>query len=115
MKNLMIALLTIPMALGQLPAFAGETARRAGPELIVDVDVNDEVYNRSQPLTENDLKALVAQLHQNGCQTLLVRCGFLGLLPYRTGWSYPIRFEAPGNMAFLKAMAERLKGKTLGR
>lgn len=64
------------------------------PELIVDVDVNDEVICRGRALTESDIKTLVAQLKQNGCQTLLVRCGFLGLLPYRTSLSHPLRFDA---------------------
>jgi len=73
---------------------AQDSTRSAAPELIVDVDVNDEVHERPHPLTEEDIKTLVAQLKQNGCQTLLVRCGFLGLLPYHTGLSYPIRFDA---------------------
>ncbi|MDA3925665.1 MAG: hypothetical protein PF904_13280 [Kiritimatiellae bacterium] len=38
---------------------------------------------------------LVAQLKRNGCQTLLVRCGCLGHLPYRTQLSYPVEsFDA---------------------
>jgi hypothetical protein len=94
MKCIPTVLLALPMLLGQLPASAREAGRRAGPELIVDVDVNDEVYNRPQPLTEGDIKTLVTQLSENGCRTLLVRCGFLGLLPYRTGLSYPVRFDA---------------------
>jgi hypothetical protein len=64
-----------------LPASAQDTTPRVIPELIVDVDVNDEVAIRKEPLTETDIKNLVAQLRQNGCQTLIVRCGFLGFLP----------------------------------
>ena len=95
MKFLATALMAIPLTIGHLTAAAKEADPPAGPELIVDIDVNDEVYNRSQPLTENDIKTLVKQLNENGCRTLLVRCGFLGLLPYRTRLSYPIRFDAP--------------------
>jgi len=64
------------------------------PELVVDVDVNDEVWLREHAMTEADIVTLVRQLKQNGCQTLLVRCGCLGLLPYRTGLSYPFGFDA---------------------
>ena len=64
------------------------------PELVVDVDVNDEVWLREHAMTEADIVTLVRQLKQNGCQTLLVRCGCLGLLPYRTDLSYPFGFDA---------------------
>lgn len=92
-------------ALAALIAFSTNTAQPGEPpvstpeaklpaaELIVDVDVNDEVYQRPQPLTEDDIKTLVAQLKQNGCRTLLVRCGFLGLLPYHTQLSHPLQFD----------------------
>lgn len=93
MKRLLLAAV-VSSALCHLPmASAQKTPPRTTPELIVDVDVNDEVYDRPQPLTENDIKTLVTRLKQNGCQTLLVRCGFLGLLPYRTQLSYPLRFD----------------------
>jgi hypothetical protein len=64
------------------------------PELIVDVDVNDEVWLRRQNMTEQDVADLVTKLKQNGCQTLLIRCGCLGFLPYRTELSYPLGFDA---------------------
>lgn len=64
------------------------------PELIVDVDINDEVYARPEPLTAEDIDSLVGQLHDSGCTTLLVRTGYLGLLPYRTELSYPMAFDA---------------------
>lgn len=70
-------------ATAQLPA------ARVPPELIVDVDVNDEVWTRSHAMTEGDVAELVARLKANGCRTLLVRCGCLGHLPYRTRLSYP--------------------------
>jgi hypothetical protein len=63
------------------------------PELIVDVDINSEVLIRPEPMTEKDVETLVEQLHQNGCTTLLIRAGFLGLLPYRTQLSYPMVFD----------------------
>jgi hypothetical protein len=48
-----------------------ETPTGAGPELIVDVDVNDDVWLRDHKMTEQDVKTLAAQLKQNGCQTLI--------------------------------------------
>ena len=45
-------------------------------------------------MTEGDVRDLVAELKKNGCQTLIVRCGCLGILPYRTGLSYPASFDA---------------------
>jgi hypothetical protein len=66
----------------------------AAPELIVDIDVNDEVYVRSGPMTEADVEKLVHELHAQGVQTLLVRAGYLGYLPYRTDLSYPVGFDA---------------------
>lgn len=97
LKNTATAALSLPLA----SSLAGEnrpadTARKqdpATPELIVDVDVNDEVWLRDRAMTEADVQALVAALKRNGCQTLLVRCGCLGLLPYRTGLSYPLGFD----------------------
>jgi len=83
----------------------------AGPELIVDVDVNDDVWLRARKMTEADVKTLVAQLKQNGCRTLLVRCGCLGILPYRTDLSYPVGFDAAHARANpAPAMAKRLRG-----
>lgn len=63
------------------------------PELIVDIDVNDEVWLRDHDMTEADVKDLVVQLHRQSVDTLIVRCGCLGLLPYRTKLSYPIHFN----------------------
>ncbi len=65
----------------------------AGPDPIVDIDFNDEVYIQPEPMTEEQVIALVELLHSHGCRTLLVRMGFLGLLPYRTKLSYPIHFD----------------------
>ncbi len=64
------------------------------PELVVDIDVNDEVWLRTDTMTAADVDSLVDNLHTQGCQTLLVRAGCLGLLPYRTQLSYPMRFDA---------------------
>jgi hypothetical protein len=61
--------------------------------LIVDIDVNDEVLSRPHVMTEQDVKDLLVNLHAKGCDTVLVRMGFLGLLPYRTKLSYPVRFD----------------------
>lgn len=65
----------------------------AAPELIVDIDFNDEVYVRPEPMTEAQVVQLVENLHSHGCQTMLLRMGFLGLLPYRTKLSYPVHFD----------------------
>ncbi len=62
----------------------------AAPELIVDIDFNDEVYVRPEPMTQAQVAELVENIHASGCQTIIVRMGFLGLLPYRTNLSYPI-------------------------
>jgi hypothetical protein len=64
------------------------------PELIVDVDFNDEVMIRSEPITEAQVERLVRDLHDAGATTLLVRMGYLGYLPYRTKLSYPVGFDA---------------------
>jgi hypothetical protein len=66
---------------------------QAGPDPIVDIDFNDEVYIRPQPMTEVQVVDLVEQLHSHGCRTMLLRMGFLGLLPYRTNLSYPVHFD----------------------
>ena len=79
---------------GTIAATRAGAAEKALPELIVDVDVNDEVWLRPHKMTEADVSDLVAKLKANGCQTLIVRCGCLGLLPYRTGLSYPAGFDA---------------------
>ncbi|MCP4643890.1 MAG: hypothetical protein GY851_25835 [bacterium] len=87
-----------------------------GPALIVDVDINDEVYIRPKVMTEADVDELVGQLHENGCTVLLVRAGFLGILPYYTDLSYPMKFDGdharihayPG----LKDMDEFVKTRT---
>jgi hypothetical protein len=65
----------------------------AAPELIVDIDFNDEVYMREEPITEAEVEQLIRDLHANGVQTLLVRMGYLGYLPYRTELSYPMGFD----------------------
>ena len=64
------------------------------PDLVVDVDVNDEVWLREEPMTEADVDELVASFHDRGCRTLIVRAGCLGLLPYRTDLTYPMGFDA---------------------
>ncbi len=63
-------------------------------ELIVDIDFNDEVYIRPEPMTEGEVAKLVRELHEAGTDTLLVRMGFLGYFPYRTELSYPMGFDA---------------------
>ncbi len=63
------------------------------PEVIVDIDLNDEVIIRQDPMTEQDIVDLVDDLHRHGCETLLVRMGFLGLLPYHTDFGYPLEFD----------------------
>src|ERR1700722_14824868 len=70
-----------------------KTDSMARPECIVDIDVNDEVWLRDHKMTEADVNELVAKLKQNGCQTLLVRCGCIGFLPYRTKLSYPAGYD----------------------
>ncbi len=64
------------------------------PELVVDIDINDEVWLRDQPMTPADVDSLVGNLHASGCQTLLIRAGCLGILPYRTQLGYPMSFDA---------------------
>jgi len=66
----------------------------AAPELIVDIDFNDEVYIRPEPITEAQTAQLVRDLHAGGAETLILRAGYLGFLPYRTELSYPIGFDA---------------------
>jgi len=63
------------------------------PELVVDIDFNDEVMIRSHVISEAEVEQLVRDLHARGAQTLLVRMGYLGYLPYRTKLSYPIGFD----------------------
>lgn len=63
------------------------------PEAVVDIDFNDEVYIRPEPMTEEEVVELVELLHSHGCRTILLRMGFPGLLPYRTTLSYPIHFD----------------------
>ena len=74
-------------------AFVAPELPAATPELIVDIDFNDEVYIRPQPITEAQVIELVQKLHEGGTDTLLVRMGFLGYLPYRTELSYPMGFD----------------------
>ena len=65
----------------------------AAPELIVDIDFNDEVYIRKEPITEEQTEQLIRDLHAHGAETLILRCGYLGYLPYQTDLSYPIGFD----------------------
>ncbi|MBN2310541.1 MAG: hypothetical protein JXR94_16325 [Candidatus Hydrogenedentes bacterium] len=77
-----------------LAAFCLVAAAQSGPELIVDIDVNDEVYIRTdRVMTAADVEELVDNLHRAGCTTIIVRAGYLGLLPYQTELSYPMRFD----------------------
>ncbi|MEN6357437.1 MAG: hypothetical protein ABFD83_10165 [Armatimonadota bacterium] len=62
--------------------------------VIVDIDVNDEVIIRPEPMTESEVKTLLTNLKENGCDTILVRMGCLGLLPYRTSLTYPMAFDS---------------------
>lgn len=80
------------LALGLLAASVGQTAPPT-PDPIVDIDFNDEVHMRPQPMTEQQVIDLVELLHSRSCRTMIVRMGFLGLLPYRTQLSYPIGFD----------------------
>ena len=87
----LVVLLTV---LGEEVATTQTTSPDAVPELIVDVDINDEVWLRNHNMTGGDVRELVEKLKENGCQTLLVRCGCLGILPYCTDLSYPSSFDA---------------------
>jgi hypothetical protein len=82
----LILLLLAMLVLSAAPA-------AAAPELIVDIDFNDEIYIRPEPMTEAQVVKLVKDLHDGGTDTLLVRMGYLGYLPYRTKLSYPIGFD----------------------
>jgi hypothetical protein len=75
---------TVATILGFL---ASAPAAAARPELIVDIDFDDEVIIRPQPITEAEVEKLVRDLHASGVQTLLVRMGYLGYFPYRTAFS----------------------------
>jgi len=81
------------MLAGALMAVGGQ------PELIVDIDFNDEVVMRPEPITEAQVEKLIRDLHANGVRTLLLRMGYLGYLPYRTQLSYPIGFDEAGARA----------------
>ena len=63
-------------------------------ELVVDIDFNDEVMIRTHAITAAEVEKLVRDLHAHGADTLLVRMGYLGYLPYRTKLSYPVGFDA---------------------
>ncbi|HEX4144783.1 MAG TPA: hypothetical protein VHY91_14860 [Pirellulales bacterium] len=78
---------------GAAVARAQKADARKVSELIVDIDVNDEVWLRDHNMTEADVKELAAKLKANGCQTLLIRCGCIGFLPYRTARSYPAGYD----------------------
>ena len=71
----------------------GAFTAAAAPDLVVDIDFNDEVFMRKHPITEAEVEKLVRDLHGAGVQTLLVRMGYLGFLPYRTTLTYPIGFD----------------------
>jgi len=95
-KRLALCLLAVLAAGAGHAAVAAEREEKAVSKpsrLIVDIDVNDEVIGRSHPMTDRDIRDLVATLKDNGCDTLLVRMGFLGILPYRTELGYPMRFD----------------------
>jgi len=66
---------------------------RKNPELIVDIDFNDEVIIRPEPMTEQQVVSLIRDLHSHGTDILLVRMGYLGYLPYHTKLSYPVGFD----------------------
>ena len=69
--------------------------RDATPELVVDIDFNDEVWLRDHKISEAEVGELVKALHDNGCTTIIYRAGLLGLLPYRTELGYPMgNFDA---------------------
>lgn len=76
----------------QSDAVAQDTSQpvQLTPEVIVDIDMNDEVYTRSEPMTEQDVSYMLESLYNHGCRTIMVRVGCLGLLPYHTELSYPI-------------------------
>lgn len=63
------------------------------PEVVVDIDVNDEVFCRDHPMTIGDVEELVERLWREGVRTIIVRCGCLGLLPYHTDLGYPMSFD----------------------
>jgi len=65
----------------------------SAPTLIVDIDFNDEVIIRLQPITESQVEELVEQLSQNGVDVIFLRMGYLGYLPYHTDHSYPVGFD----------------------
>lgn len=92
MKKSMIAVYLgcLALVVAAIEASGSNAGTNSFPELIVDVDVNDEVWFRKHAMTEGDVGELVAKMKQNGCQTLLIRCGCLGHLPYRTELSYPV-------------------------
>ena len=58
-------LLMLSMAVGGTIATA-RAAENAFPELIVDIDVNDEVWLRPHKMTEAGVSDLVAKLKENG-------------------------------------------------
>jgi hypothetical protein len=89
-----LTLISLLLTCGLAAAQDGGTAMASEhPEVIVDIDLNDEVIIRDEAMTEQDIVDLVDDLHEHGCETLLVRMGFLGLLPYHTDLSYPLRFD----------------------
>lgn len=63
------------------------------PTLIVDIDFNDEVIIRPQPINEFQIGELVEELFQNGVDVILLRMGYLGYLPYHTDLSYTVGFD----------------------
>ncbi len=87
----------------------GDGGMAMAPEIIVDIDFNDEVITRPEPMTEAQVVELVEELHANGCRTLLVRMGFLGLLPYRTELSYPPAFDEEDFRANYRGSAEEIE------
>lgn len=81
----------IPSVIVITVLLAGHAASAA--ELVVDIDFNDEVMIRPHAITAAEVEKLVRDLHAHGADTLLVRMGYLGYLPYRTKLSYPVGFD----------------------
>ena len=62
--------------------------RKSRRRVIVDVDFNDEIYLRPAPMRSEEIAGLVDAIADNGADTLVLRVGFLGILPYRTNLGY---------------------------
>lgn len=67
--------------------------QRVEKEIIIDIDVNDEVWERGirgQDLNREEARTLLTNLSDSGCTTVMIRVGCLGLLPYHTDLTYPM-------------------------